>query len=376
MPAQPSGTPAFADQIIVASDVTLSVLHERRALVINSAAAVRTVTIPLATTFAQGAEFLILCPSAGTNKVTIDFNAGDLINGAANADLELQTNYAVLHLISAGGNGWYVVPPAGSTFGTGFGVPLTTFSYSTKSQPAASGRYYAAGFYEAPAADANLSELGGTQTLGGVNGAVGAHAFLVAAAAGTAGAGTGVVEIEVSGTSIDDDGNRTPTDTEVLVADVTTLGANDYVQTTRKWIGQVTYTLQPTGTIATYALDFNYGFAKYENLWKRDFTIAALDVTGYATATDANFDLQLFLHSATGWTYSAAAFIPGGTVVADLQTDYNTEFSLIAGEPFAWRRENLSQAIDGDGVEGFVLCATTSVNGALEMANFNVGINL
>ena len=252
--------------------------------------------------------------------------------------------------------------------------------YHFSSPSGSSGTFYAGGWYDAPAADANLTQAGATQTLGTANGAYGAHAFAVCAAVGTSDKSAGAVELEVSGTSITDAGVRTTSDTEVIIADIegASVVQDAYFETTKKWIGQVTYTLKNNGSgnASTFALDFNYGLAKYEDFGNRDFTIRSLEMTGRAGANDSGFGVTLYHHDTAGWTYSAAAFVPGGTVISTLASVYVTEDQLVNGDPFAAKLTGLSEAIEGSGMEGVVFKITTGANNAVDQMNIHLGVSV
>jgi hypothetical protein len=245
-------------------------------------------------------------------------------------------------------------------------------SFSLALSGLAAGTYYGGGYYKAPLADANLTQASPSVSYGNGSGAYGAHAFIVAGGPGTTDVGT--VSVQVSGTSITDAGVRTAADSETIVADITALALNQYVESSKKWIGQVTFTLVAGGGATTYSLDFNYGFSKYETLDGRDFTVQDFEVEGLAGATDSAFDVELLFHSSTGWTYSAAAFAPGGTVLASLSTDYSTEDSLISGDHFAYRRNNLSQAVAGSSSEGFLVRVTTGQASAVQTMDMHVAV--
>lgn len=238
------------------------------------------------------------------------------------------------------------------------------------------GIFYSAGHYNFATADANLTQAAQTQVFGVANEPVGGHAAIVAAAAGTASGGAGAVEIEVSGTSIDETGSRTEADTEILVADITTMSTDEYFETTKKWIGQVTFTLQNAGgsTQTTFAADFNYGHLKYTDMGDRDFTITDFKADGLAGANDSDFGLRLLKHSSTGWTYTASGFVPGNGVIASLVTDYSTESDLANGENFAYDRTGLTTTITGSDAEGYIVEITTGQNNAIEYLNFSVGV--
>lgn len=251
-------------------------------------------------------------------------------------------------------------------------------SYSFGAQGLLAGTYYTAGYYNAPAADANLSQASATVVLGSANISYAAHAFLVAGAAGSASGGTGAVEIEVSGTSITDAGVRTAGDTEVIVADITTLTTDQYLETTKKWLGQVTYTLQNASgaTQTTFSVDFNYGFAKYEDFGNRDFTVTGFECVGLADANDTGFNIRLLLHDENGWTYSAAAFAPGGTTILNMNSVHSTEQNLGNGIPFAFKRTGLSQAVTGSGLEGVIVEIVTGASNAVEFMDVHIEVDI
>jgi len=247
--------------------------------------------------------------------------------------------------------------------------------FNFNGDPLPAGTYYTGGYYDAPAADANLSQSGTTQVHGTANISYAAHALLVAAGAGTATGGAGAVTIVVTGTSIADEGTRTATDSETIVADITTMATNQYFETAKKWIGQITYTLTVGGAGHTaYAADFNFGFAKYTDFKNTDFTLRDFDLNGFANAADSSFELELLAHNSIGWTYSTAAFTPGNIPVASLVGDHSAEDEIGLDLPFAWKRDNLTSAIAGSGAEGVLLRVVTSVADAVNHINMNLGI--
>ena len=100
------------------------------------------------------------------------------------------------------------------------------------------------------------TQASATVNHGSTNNPYGAHVGIVAGAAGTASGGTGTVTLVVSGTSwVSTTATRTPADSETIVADITAMSTNSYVETTKRWLGQVTFTLTCTGgcTHTTYA---------------------------------------------------------------------------------------------------------------------------
>ncbi len=240
--------------------------------------------------------------------------------------------------------------------------------FSFNSPAGGSGTFYVAGYYDAPITSVHLTNASPTQTYGTANSPYGAHAFLVASGAGTTNAGT--VSIVVSGTSISLDGVRAA-GSETIVADITTMALNKYYETTKLWIGQITYTLTPVGGAAIYGAYFNYGFAAYDSMDERIFHITDFEVMGRAGANDANFDVQLLHHRSTGWTYSVAAFIPGDGAICSLATDYAADNDLKINERFKYER-NVDVAVDGTIDEGFLIRIITSANKAVEFMNASV----
>lgn len=251
------------------------------------------------------------------------------------------------------------------------GVAHATF----KSPSASSGNFHAFGFYEAPAADANLTQLSATQTLGSANNVYMAHVFIVAASGGTVGGtGTGTAKITITGTSITIAGVRTPADSEVLVADITALITNQYVESTKMWAGTVTLTLAPTVDRSEYAVDFNYGYASAHHFFEHTVQIKQFECTGRAGATDTGFNIQLLKHSSVGWIYHATAFVPGGTVLFDMNTDLNTEKNITSGKRFHYHRKNLTNVIVGS-IEGVVVRIITGQNNAVESMDMRLNFN-
>jgi hypothetical protein len=244
---------------------------------------------------------------------------------------------------------------------------LESFSFASPS--GSSGVYYTGGYYAAPVASTTINQAAPAITYGTANSPYGSHAFLVASGAGTVNAGS--CSIVVSGTSIANNGTAVIGDSETIVADITAMALNTYYQTTKSWLGTVTYTLTPAGA-ATYSATFNYGRAAYDSFDERLHTVKLFEVMGRAGASDAGFDIQLLHHRAAGWTYSAGAFMPGDGEICSLATDYGVASDLVAGERFKYERE-VNRSIDGlDGVEGLLVRVTTTANKAVEFMDISI----
>jgi len=238
-------------------------------------------------------------------------------------------------------------------------------SFSSPSGAGAATRYSGGGYYDFSTTDVTLDQGSLTQTFGTANTSYAAHASIVTSVSGTV--DTGTVSIVVSGTSIDDEGNRSAADSETILADITTAVTDSYHETTKKWLGTITYTLTETvGDPTAYTIDFNYGFSKYEDFGNQTFTVTGLQVVGEAGASDSGFNMILFYHSSAGWTYAGTGFVPGGTQLANMNTDHSTEQDLSNGEPFAWKRADLNTDVDGNNGEGVVFRVDTTAAKAVE----------
>ena len=247
-------------------------------------------------------------------------------------------------------------------------------SFSFASPSGSFGTFVAGGYYSWASNDANLTQASLSVTHSAANSASACHIGIVAGGAGTV--DTGVVKLTVAGTTIDDDGVRQASQTVILVADITTLSLNQYVETTEKWIGQVTIALATaSGSPVNFNVDINYGCSKYEDFGNQSFTVTVLECIGRAGANDTGFNLRLFHHSSADWTYATTGFVPGGTVLANMNSDYSTEQNLVNGESFAYKRVNLNTDISGDDSEGLILEVTTSANKAVEVMDIHFGVH-
>ena len=285
-------------------------------------------------------QLLILEGRSDTNTVQLDNGNGMHIHGRA-----IMGNHDVITLRYDGVNSeWTEVS-------RNFSASEKAWSFA--SPVGSSGTFYTGGYYLFGAS--NFTPAGG-QTLGTANKSYAAHAFVVL------GANSTDMVVRVSGTSIDDNGTRTAADTE----DIDTSGGStdDYFETPKKWIGQVNYTLQ-SGTGVTV----NYGFSKYWDNNNNDFRIIGIEVTGRAGANDANPNISLIHHKATGWTYNAGSTPSPPAPVVDMNTDHNTEIQYATGENFAWKRSNLTSIVLGGDGEGTIIQWDTSSGKSVDIAH-------
>ena len=231
-------------------------------------------------------------------------------------------------------------------------------SWTFSSPSGSSGTFYVGGFYLF--GSTSFTPAGGT-TLGSANAAYGAHAFLVLGASSTD------MIVRVTGTSVTDAGVRVDPDTE----DMDTSGgvADDYFETAKKWVGQISYSLlSGTGVVV------NNGLCKYWDNQNNTFKVTGFEVTGNAGANDSSPNFLVRHHKSTGWTYNVGASPTPPAAYADMQTDYNTEFELVINEPFAWKRAGLTEVVVGNTGEGLICEIVTTSNKAIEILNWTYSI--
>ncbi len=227
-----------------------------------------------------------------------------------------------------------------------------------KSKAGASGTVYVGGFYEFASSDNDFSA---SPTFGTPNKALGAQVFVVLGAATV-----DELTIRASGTSITDAGVRTGSDTEDIVIPNST-AVDSYFETTKKWLGQVTISVQ-SGTAKTC----NYGFVNYWNNNSADFRVTGCEAAWLAGANDSNVDLQVIHHKAAGWTFNSGAPPTPPLAIAAMTTDYSTDDQTVSGEQGAWRRTGLSTDVDADNGEGVIVAVVTSANGAFDLGSFTL----
>ena len=215
---------------------------------------------------------------------------------------------------------------------------------------------YLGGMYEAPAADANLLQTGTTVTVGDANAFHSAHAFAVIG--GTPLTNGSIITLTLSGVSINDAGERNGTDTEVIYTGaIAGLTTDLYLESTKKWLGTVTYTISSDGSI--FNLDFNYGLCKYNDFGNRQFYLDGFEFEVMSLAATPGVEIEFLHHKVTGWTYNATAFVPGSTALYKLTTDVSAADNLIgADKKVFWKRADMSNLISGDGSEGFIIRVT------------------
>lgn len=309
-----------------------------------------------------------------TGILTLENTAGDIVIFRTDATPEAAVTGSIGDLAIDGTNGKLYLKATGSASNTGWKNIISEVIKSyTLADAGAAGEYFLGGYYAYATTDANLTNASTTVTHGGANVPYAAHAFIISGGNGSTD-GSDLV-LTVTGTSITDAGTRTAADSEVIEATAATSPVDTYFETTKKWLGTVTFTLSSTGG-STFSYDFNYGFAKYEDIGNVDFTITGFEAVGLAGANDGGFNIELLHHTATGWTYAATGFVAGGTVLLDMGSIYSTEQDIDNDQPFAFKRTGLSTAVSGSGSEGYVIRTTTGTNNAVSYLNAHVHCQL
>jgi hypothetical protein len=214
---------------------------------------------------------------------------------------------------------------------------------------------YAGGFYEWAG---SVNDFDPSVNFGTANSPKSAHIAIV-----TGAITVDEVTIRVTGTSIDDNGVRTPADTDDIVIPSGT-AANSYFEA-KKFIGQVAIE-----TVSGTAISCDYGWAKYFDLNNRDFVLIGFECLWESDSTDSTSDIELLHHKATGWTYGAGGTPTLPTPLATRSGDLNPEDVHEVG-PGAWKRSNINQTITGSDTEG-VLWRVTSGNTGVGTLSFRI----
>jgi hypothetical protein len=239
------------------------------------------------------------------------------------------------------------------------------------------GHLYMGGFYYAQGFSHGGSHLSPSISWEFSNSSHAAHAFVVCDGPGTV--NTGQVGLRVTGTSISDAGTRTTSDTEVLTTDITTLSADHYLETSKRWLGPVTFGLYVvSGSPTNYVLSFNYGLCLYDNWDGSDIDLQSVTAHGMAENAETQLEIELIHHNTTGWTFVSSGFDPvqSARVLASLTGDHSTDDNCAAKTNFAWRHTGLSQSIAGSGSEGFLTRAKYGVNKGIHHITVHVGVDI
>ncbi len=236
-------------------------------------------------------------------------------------------------------------------------APFSEKAWAFMSRDAGSGTNYIGGFY---ILQNGTSDFIVPQTLGTALASYAAHAFLVAGAS----PGSDSV-IRVSGTSITDQGVRTPGDTEDL-SFPSTASISDYRETPKKWLGEVAFTFISGDNTVVY----NRGFCKYWDNNNTNFQVVGFEATWLGAQNDDNPDIKLRYHRATGWIFNLGSTPTPPPELASMVADHGTEIQIKTAQEGAWKRDNLSQNMSGGNGEGTIIELVTTTNRTYAIGNF------
>jgi hypothetical protein len=234
--------------------------------------------------------------------------------------------------------------------------PSTQQSWAFNSLAGSFGTYYFGGFY---IHSGTANDFSPSTTFGTANVAYGAHFFVVLGAATV-----DELTIRVTGTSMTNGATRTAADTEDIVIPSGSV-VDTYYETANKWIGQVT-----VEAVSGTAKICDFGYCKYWDNNNTDFVVTGIEATWLAGANDAAPNISLIHHHGedgnTDWTYTGSGATPetSATHIANMQTDYNTEYQLLSGIEGSWVHANISHSIPGSGKEGILWEIVTTANNA------------
>lgn len=314
---------------VFASD---TVRTDDNVLLVDTSAGDVTLTLRLAANYRPGRAITIKKITDDMNTVILTTTGGQLLDGIATG-LSTDIYREALTFVSDGVSGFWLVSEGLQQFD----LSLAMFTEESLIAPITS--YYGGFYIFAPTDNA-----GAPIALGGVSQPTGAFAFFVT---GTVPGGAETVTL--TGTSVDDLGNRVPGDSEIIAVGAGT-PVNSFFQSTKRWVGSVTFT--PTG-----GLTFNAGFVAFQSEGETNFTVRFIDAswqTRGATATP-DADIALVHHRATGWTFNAGSEPTPPPPIASMRADYTPDNVFTPPEYGSWRRDGIGTVVLGNLAEGVFL---------------------
>lgn len=247
---------------------------------------------------------------------------------------------------------------------------LASRSYSFTSLGVGAGTYWKGGFYYWSGTDANLTQSSPSISWGTSGASYAAHVGICVSGPGSV--DTGTVGLRVTGILDSETGTQLAAQTEIITEDITTLTANQMVETVGKFSGQVSLSLfAVTGTPTTYSLDFNYGFSKYEDFKNSKVTITGFEASWLGAAA-STLDVALLHHKSTGWTYATSGFTPGNGDICRKTTDQVLAGNTVNGGSGAYKRVDLDTFVQGDDDEGVIIQIITGNNNTVETMDLHI----
>jgi len=228
-------------------------------------------------------------------------------------------------------------------------------SYSFTSQGIVAGTYQKAGYYDFADASLVLNQGNLTDVYGVAGRGRDAHAGICASGAGTV--DTGQVGLRVTGVRDYEDGTpQASGQIGIITEDITTLTADTYFETSEKFSGEIVFELYVvSGSPTAYSLTFNYGFAKYDDMQDRDYTITGFECVWQGNSNDNTLDVTLLKHATTGWTYAPTGFMAGNGDICRKSVDMAIAGNTNNNMDGAYKRLNLDTFIAGGTNEGHII---------------------
>ena len=242
---------------------------------------------------------------------------------------------------------------------------------SFSSQGTGAGTFYAFGHYDWSATDANLTQALTSVSYGVANRTQAAHIGIVPAAAGVV--DTGQVGLRVTGILDSEISAQQSGQTAIITEDITTLTADTMIECSGKFSGNVTIELYVvSGSPVNYSLDFNYGFSKYSDFFNNDASLVGFSARWWGDANDNNMEIEVIHHKPSGWTYSAAGFVPGATPIVKRSDRQQLAGHVDLGAGGAWKVTNINQFLESGGAEGVIVRVTTTASNTFLNCFFNI----
>jgi len=245
-------------------------------------------------------------------------------------------------------------------------------SYSFTSQGVGAGTYHKAGYYDFADTSLTLNQGNLTDVYGVAGRGRDAHAGICASGAGTV--DTGQVGLRVTGVRDYEDGTpQASGQIGIITEDITTLTADTYFETSEKFSGEITYELYVvSGTPTACSLTFNYGFAKYDDMQDRDYTITGFECVWQGNSDNNTLDISLLKHTSSGWTYSATGFIAGNSDICKKSVDMALAGNTNNNMDGAYKRLNLGAFISGSGGEGHIIEIITGGTNTVQTMDLHI----
>jgi hypothetical protein len=249
--------------------------------------------------------------------------------------------------------------------------PSVSIFANFTSQGQGAGTFYVGSNYEWAATSVTLNQASPSQTFGTAGEAKAGHPGVVPQVAGTV--DTGQVGLRVIGTLDQQNGPQLAAQTAIITDDITTLTANELAEAVEHMSGDLLFELYVvSGSPTTYSLTCNYGTSKYVDAQDTTATLVGFDATWIGGANDTAANVTLIKHEVQNWTYAAAGFIPGGSIIATRLVDQAIDGNVANGKNGAWKRTNINEVLSSVVHEGIVMRVDTTQPNTFQNLSVNI----